>query len=756
MDFNGGQAAGAVPDPLEIGEVCADVATFGELGVGPCEGALYKFPVAAKSASYASAVISDSGGPTITVDGTNETITLYWLGLGPSNLNVPQGEYLVADLVKQIQDQFNALGAATNVFSMWVGQDGHVNLRFTPGDQATLVYTRAGCIVDLGAGPAGGGPISFGANVTNRFPLLPTTTGSNQKSEWMNYKFNQAGDQFQGDLSILGSLEVHTLVSDIQVQDPLINLNINGAGDSNSAGVVLNSFNNTRWGGLIKADSGSDFHLFANSATTPTAIGWTPESTGNLFLSKLGAGTAIGTAQMDVKSASINTIPLVVDSQVGHNVNLQEWNVNGSSQAYVSQTGEIVANKLAGVVLDAVGPITFGSLPNKYTMPPARGTDGDVLITDALGNVSWGNASQIVSPDATAEVNADNGEITAVLNSIQRLFIGAGTSDLVAPSGVSKIRALDDRIETNIRIKCLADMEVSGKAFVGQLIGGAQSNVFSVLNNRVGLCVDMPLAATALNTVFAKNNVPVATIDNDGKAFFPVVSTQSIDGAAAAPLVIGDTTATSVDVSKSLATTNIKGLLKVDEASRLEGGASVGAIATGWTLPSIRATTQGQVLSTDGLGNASWTGSILYSTDINCEAQTSTIVIASSTYYPVLGAATAVSAGFTVTAGQAEATYTGLENIVVACYGGLSATSENLPGGDVALFRMAIFKNGAKLAGFSTTQFDSTTIYPQEMSIMRTISLSTGDTISLRISNETNTRNLVVSNYTLTAHKIGH
>jgi hypothetical protein len=700
-------------------------------------------------------VISDSGGDTITVDGANQTVSIYWLAQGASTFNIPQGEYLVGDLVKQIQDQFNALAAATNILSMWVGVDGHVNLRFTPGDQATLAYTSMGAMEDLGE-PGGGGPTTFGPHITVRLPNPPATTGSNQKNEWMRYNFNQEGNLFQGDLTVQGALEVHTLVSDIQVQDPLINLNINGSGDQNSVGVVLNSFNNTRYGGLIKADSGSDFHLFSNSATVPTALNWVPEQTGNLFLSKLGAGTAIGTAQADIKSASINTIPLVIDSQIGHNVNLQEWNVNGSSQAYISQNGEFVANKIASFELDASAPITFGTIGNKYTMPAALGSDGDVMVSDALGNISWGNASQIQSPDATASVNADNGEITAVLNSTQRLFINAGVSDLLSPGGVAKLRVLNDRIETNIRFKSLQNMEIGGQAFVGQLVGGAQSNIYSLINSRVGFCVDMPPGATALNTIFAKNNIPVASINHDGKAFFPVVSTQVIDGAAAAPLVIGDTTAISVDISKSLATTTVKGLLKVDEAARFEGGASVGAVATGWTLPTIRATSQGQVLSTDATGNALWTGSILYSTDINCETQTSTIVSVVSTYYPVLGAASTSSGGFTVAAGIAEATYTGLENIVVACYGGLSGTSENLPGGDTALFRMALFKNGVKLSGFSTTQFDSTTVFPQEMSIMRTISLSTGDTISLRISNETNTRNLVVSNYTLTAHKIGH
>jgi len=719
MDFNGRDATGGAGSggDAEFASVCADEATVGLLQVGACGAPVYAFPVAAKSASYASAVISDSGGDTITVDGTNETVSIYWLALGASTFNVPQGEYLVVDLVKQIQDQFNALGAATNVLSMWVGQDGHVNLRFTPGDQATLVYIpNQGVMEDLGAGP-GGGPVSFGANVTLRLPNAPTTTGSSQKNEWMNYRFNQEGNLFRGDLSVQGSLEVHTLVSDVQVEDSLINLNINGAGDSNSSGVVLNSFNNTRWGGIIKANSGSDFHLFANSATVPTAVGWVPESTGNLFLSKLGAGTATGTAQMDVKSASINTIPLVVDSQIGHNVNLQEWNVNGSSQAYISQTGEFVANRVAGVQLDASSPITFGTVGNKYTMPttkgtngqtmitdgsgivswqdtvshtggavsipevatysstdgttiagsgvtasaglmttqglrvgsgastfyidqtavagglklstlttdrltieqadgsitvgdgatsynlPAtRGTDGDVLVSNATGGVSWGDVSQIVSPDDTAEVNADNGEITAVLNSVSRMNITSSFSDLRAPSGATYIRSLDDRVETNIRFKALADMEIAGKCYVGQLIGNAQMNVYSVLNNRVALCIDAPAGTTALNTIFATNNVLQASVDNDGKGFFPVLSTLAIDASSAAPLVIGDVTATAVDIGKVGATTTIKGDAKVDASTNIGGDLVFRSAAFAGGLPALAglftATADKQVVNT--------------------------------------------------------------------------------------------------------------------------------------------------------------
>lgn len=718
MDYNGNDTTGGsgVPDDIDITSVCAGTGTFGLLQVGACGAPVYKFPTVAKNASYASAVISDSGGPTITVDGTNETISIYWLALGASTFNVPQGEYLVADLVKQIQDQFNAFGAATNVFSMWVdGSDGHVKMRFTTGDQVTLAFTSIGCLVDLGD-PLGGGPTTFGANVTLRLANAPATTGSNQKNEWMNYNFNQAGNLFRGDLTIQGELEVHTLVNDIQVEDSLINLNINGSGDTNSSGVVMNSFNNTRWGGIIKANNGSNFHLFANSATLPTAIGWVPESTGNLFLSKLGAGTASGTAQMDVKSNSINTIPLVIDTQAGHAVDVQEWRVDGILKAKINQDGKIVSSGVDTGNLSATSPITFGDLPNRYIMPatagtngqamitdalgnvtwedivshtggavsipevatfsatdgttiagsgctasaglmtteglrvgsgattfyidktpvagglklstlttdrlviepagtitigdgattynlPAtRGTDGDVLVSDATGTVTWGNASQIVSPDTDTEINADNGSATIVLDSISRLDIQSTFSDLRSPSGTQYIRVLDDRVETNIRTKTLADAEVTGKAFVGQLIGNAQSNVYSVNNTRVGFCVDMPTATTALNTIFAKNNVLQASIDNDGKAFFPVISTQSIDGASAAPLVIGDTTATAVDISKAGATTTIKGNAKVDIHTDIGGDLVFRSAVFAGGLPALAgiftATSDQQIVNT--------------------------------------------------------------------------------------------------------------------------------------------------------------
>lgn len=345
--------------------------------------------------------------------------------------------------------------------------------------------------------------------------------------------------------------------------------------------------------------------------------------------------------------------------------------------------------------------------------------------------------------------------LLGVLSGTTRLNISPTVSELNSPSGTSKIRVLDDRMETNIRLKVLANCEVSGQQFVGQLIGAAQSNIYSTVNSRVGLCVDAPPTTTAQLQLWAVNNTPLASVENTGKAIFPSLDTDSLDARAANPLAIGDTTASAVDISRSGTLTTVKGPLEVDEATRLEGGASVGTVAAGYTLPSVRATSQGQVITTDGAGNAFWAGSITYTADINCEAVTTTPIAATGAYVTVQGVANTSTVGFTPAIGSAQITYTGAENITVSLFGGLSAESEDLAGVDNAIFRMALHKNGAKLPGFSTAQFDSTNNFPQEFCLMRTVTLSTGDTLSIRVANQTDTRNLIVSNYTLTAYKIG-
>lgn len=387
-----------------------------------------------------------------------------------------------------------------------------------------------------------------------------------------------------------------------------------------------------------------------------------------------------------------------------------------------------------------------------------------VLIDTVQSRFNAPNEQQrLLLTDSTFQISsaADNylagtsNTILGVSGGTPRFQIAPTVSDLIAPSGVSKVRVFDDRVETNVRIKVLANSEVSGQHFVGQLIGDAQSNVYSTSNTRVGLCVDGSLTQTADLQVWAKNNVGIASVSIDGKASFPNMSSDLLDARAANPLQIAPATATSVDISKPGSLTTVKGGLEVDEATRLEGGASVGTVAAGFTLPSVRATTAGQVITSDALGNCSWTGSNLYWSDVNCETQTATPIAVSGTYYVVAGLASTDSAGFAVTAGLAEITYTGSEPIRASLYAGLSAQSENLAGLDTATFRMALYKNGVRLVGFSTSIFDTTVNFPSEMSLARTVSLSNGDVIQMRVSNQTDTRNLIVDNYTLSIHKIG-
>jgi hypothetical protein len=112
--------------------------------------------------------------------------------------------------------------------------------------------------------------------------------------------------------------------------------------------------------------------------------------------------------------------------------------------------------------------------------------------------------------------------------------------------------------------------------------------------------------------------------------------------------------------------------------------------------------------------------------------------------------------GFTVTPGQCQVTYTGLENIEISAYIGLSARAGDIPGSDNARFDLSFYKNSVKQAGKTSSQLDTTNTNPKEMSLMRNLSLVTGDVLDVRVINQTLTNSLITNCWTLSLHKIGY
>lgn len=366
MDYNGDATGGvgSLPDPLDIPAICAEDGTFQRLDVGPCGGpALYQLPRIAKGAQPR-AVIVDESAQTVNISEIQRVMQAFYVAI--DSFTIPSaGNYTIDELVQLVQDGFNTKYAAeTNALTMWVGNDGHVRARITAGSQPsfrmveTLGLLQMGNTADSGAIPP---------NTTYRFPSLPNYSGIVQQSGWRGYNFDESGYIFEGDMRITGSLEVSTIVSDLEVEDSLIFINKNAPVDGFSTGLVVNTFNNTRFGGLVKADSSPSWFLFSNSATIPTASGWTPEQTGNLYITDLGAA----------------------------------------------------------------GQVTIGAPASSYSLPTARGNDGDVLISDAVGNVSW----QV--PPGALRLQDGTGVITGGLLTVNadttKFDVSAGTGQVIDP-----------------------------------------------------------------------------------------------------------------------------------------------------------------------------------------------------------------------------------------------------------------------------------------------------------------------------------
>jgi hypothetical protein len=708
-----------------------------------------------------------------------------------------------------------------------------------------------------------GGGLSLQPTISRDFALLPTYSGIDPDSKWYNYKFNQNGDVFSGDLNITGSLEVKTLVSDIEVEDAIITLNKNAPVDGFSTGIVMNTFNNTRFSGLLKVNNSSDFYLFANSATLPTPVGWFPVQTGNLYAARGFYGTntnVLNPSQVTIRSPGGNVSCLDISCDASMTERLTIWRNSAIEVGSMDKDGLLSCLELLTPAA-TIGTLTLGTSAgvNDYILPNARGTDQQILKTDGVGNVSWEVNDELKSPDGLTSLTTANDNLTATVsdgvdsieaidithditnirggssefrmtdrpagvritrsgvirlsmtgddtslfngnnnsrfqifekscqistqdagnveqtrvlidtvqsrfnspNESQRLLLTdstfqlssaadnylAGTSntilgisggitrfqiattfsDLNSPSGTSRIRVLDDRVETNIRLKVLANAEVSGQHFVGDLIGTAQSNIYSTSNTRVGLCVDAPPTTTAELQLWAVNNVPLASVENTGKGVFPALSTDALDTRAANPLVIGSATATAVEIGKSGADTTVKGSLIVEE------GLKLGVAPNDYTIPVIKGL-EGQYLEADASGNLQFGNHEFYAS-LQAENNFQITLTNANQYYPPQNATVnAQSSDFIPTPPSGFQYNKANSRFVKADF---HASIEQASAGSGNIINVAVLVNGAKQPGRSRAKIDNTNPYPVEVSLSTVFLVSNGDIISAAVECETN------------------
>jgi hypothetical protein len=424
MDYTGNDATGS--GNIEPGQdACLGNLTASKISVGECGNINYSLPEIEPNLSYLRGIIV-SGGSVITVSGNGTFNFSYPVGLSSflRSIVISDGDYSLDVILQNVTSAVNAqlnIDGATNTINLVLGSNGKIKASYSLGNSNFITLSSNSGWLLLGNNKPGG--LSISQNNTEEFGLEPTYSGINNDAEWFNYKFNQSGNVYQGDLTVTGSLEVSTLISDIDVEDSIITLNKNGLNDDNTAGFVLNSFSNSTYSGFLKKDNSNNFYLFGNSNTLPTPVGWVPEQSGNLFVNSAFIGTdnnIFNPSKLTIRSQGGNQSVLDISCPINQIERLTIWRgINDIEVGSFSKDGEFTCNRIGTSILSAGAPVTFGNVvgPGNYTFPEFRGTTQQIMKLDNSGILTF----------------EDNDTI-------------------LAPNGTTKLQVFDDRIETNIKV----------------------------------------------------------------------------------------------------------------------------------------------------------------------------------------------------------------------------------------------------------------------------------------------------------------
>jgi hypothetical protein len=440
VPVSGGGGGGSVPDDIDINSVCAVTGTFQTLGVGNCGSPVYEFPTTAKDPGQSKGIIVSQGGKVTLVDITSNRFSIsYGIGLDSfvRTLILTAQEYELQNLLSILSSQLNAQiisDGGNNTVSLTLGGDGKINFSINAGNVRDFLITNVSGWLLLGNTDN----TLFPTPALRVFTNPPTYSDTTSNTSWSTYRFDDNGNVYSGDMTITGSLSVNTIISDIEVEDAIITLNKNGIADNNTSGVVLNSASNTQFSGLLKKDNSDDFYLFSKSSTLPTEVGWEAEQTGNLYLNQISVNTDTSPGVLSVESSGASEFPLYVKGAVGQSADLvRVVNDTGSSVMSVAPDGKITS--IGGLVtigqVDTLTGIQTGVSGSTYKLPNVRGTLGQVMTTDGVGNVTFQDpavATGIQSPDTLTKITAVNGQLTADV---------AGDEILNAVDGTTVIKA---------------------------------------------------------------------------------------------------------------------------------------------------------------------------------------------------------------------------------------------------------------------------------------------------------------------------
>ncbi len=173
----------------------------------------------------------------------------------------------------------------------------------------------------------------------------------------LKFEINKDGNLLQNTAPLLTRTSNEITLGDSSTTKTLLKGNVGiGTSSPSTALDVVGSVRSSNY--FIGTNTAHTYMNIANGADnydvafyTRTSTGATSKrltisggtDTGNVLISNanVGIGETTPTAQLQVKSSATTKVPLIVDSPSGQTALLQEWKVNGNSQAYIDADGGV-------------------------------------------------------------------------------------------------------------------------------------------------------------------------------------------------------------------------------------------------------------------------------------------------------------------------------------------------------------------------------------------------------------------------------
>lgn len=483
-----------------------------------------------------------------------------------------------------------------NIVGAWsINGAGTVN-----GISDTSLWVTGGNLVVTGAGNIGirtdnykwanGNPVSFDGTYTNTNVSLymPTYQG--------NLSFPGSNSAFNGNLISTGSnANAGTIVGN-WVLSPGSSINgISNVAGANVTGIVGNALvsqfaNTANIANTVTVNAQPNI----TSLGTLTGLGVAGDITAANITSNTGifAGNAAGLFNIPIANL-VGTFPTVGNATNASQADVANT-VSVNSQPNITSVGTLTGLIVSGNA-QFTGPVV--SLGSNGNVRINGGVNGQVLITDGSGGLSWANtgaADTALTVTNNAQPNITTVGILTSLNVSGNIISGNVFANSGTIRASSFVGTISNSSQTNI---------TTLGTLTGLTVGGNASFASPVVN--LGPVSNVRITSGSAGQVLTTNGSGVLSWEDAGAAATAATVTNN-----AQPNITSTGTLTSLSVSGAItATGNVSsgnvttGRITANGAINFTGSnVSLGSVAN----VKITGGTSGFVLTTDGAGGLSW------------------------------------------------------------------------------------------------------------------------------------------------------